>query len=134
MRLVAGAMVTLLCSACSAPPALRVDPARVLADPEFLVQFAETSGFTLGLPTAIKWVPDGSAVLFLRSPPRSFVRDLHEFDPVSGKERRLLTAEQILAGAEERLSAEERARRERQRPPPAASPHSTCPRMARASW
>lgn len=115
MRLVVSTIVVMLFSACAAPPALRNDAAPVIADPEFLVQFAETSGFTLGRPTAIKWVPDGSAVLFLRSGARSFVRDLYEYDVASASERRLLTAEQILAGAEEKLSAAERARRERQR-------------------
>src|SRR5687767_6266910 len=30
---------------------------------------AETNGFTLGRPTHLRWVPDGSALLFLRSGP-----------------------------------------------------------------
>ncbi len=104
-----------LLSGCAAPQERQSGLPPAIADPDFLVQFAETSGFTLGLPVQIKWVPDGSAALFLRSPPRSFVRDLYEYDVASAQERRLLTAEQILAGAEEKLSAEEKARRERQR-------------------
>lgn len=87
----------------------------VIADPAFLEQYAATRRFSAGQPAAVKLVPDGSAVLFLRSPARSFVQDLYEFDTATGQERRLLTAEQILQGAEENLSVEERARRERMR-------------------
>ncbi len=86
-----------------------------IVHPEFLEQWAATRRFSLGHPTAIQVTPDGSAVLFLRSGPRSFVQDLYEFDVKTGAERVLLTAEKILAGAEETLSAEERARRERMR-------------------
>ena len=91
--------------------------ARTIADPDsvFLDQYAATYHFTLGKPTAIRVAPSGDAVLFLRSGPRSFVQDLYTFDPGTGRERVLLTASGILRGAEEKLSAEERARRERQR-------------------
>jgi dipeptidyl-peptidase-4 len=87
----------------------------VIADPAFLEQYATTRRFSAGQPTAVKLVPDGSAVLLLRSPARSFVQDLYEFNTATGQERRLLTADQILQGAEENLSVEERARRERMR-------------------
>ena len=82
---------------------------------EFLRQYAETLRFTLGRPRGATVTPDGKAVLFLRSQPRSFVQSLYEFDCQSGRERVLLTAEQILGGGEENLSPEEKARRERQR-------------------
>src|SRR5262245_25431397 len=82
---------------------------------EFLRQYAETYRFSLGRPAQAKIVPDGSAVLFLRSPPRSFVADLYEFDCRTGRERVLLTADQILGGTSEQLSAEEKAQRERLR-------------------
>jgi len=102
---------------------LRADPAGATAPragegivaPEFLEQYAETFRFRLGRPSSIELTPDGNAVLFLRSGPRSFVRDLYRFDPATGEERLLLTAEQILQGAEEKLTAEEKARRERRR-------------------
>lgn len=81
----------------------------------FLDAWARTNRFRLGRPGSIRITPDGSKVLFLRSEPRSFVHTLYEFDVATGTERVLLTAEQILNGAEESLSAEERARRERQR-------------------
>ena len=44
-----------------------------------------------------------------------FERDLYEFNVATGAERVLATAAQILGGAEERLSNEEQARRERMR-------------------
>jgi dipeptidyl-peptidase-4 len=91
----------------SAATAQAVDP--------FLDAWARTNRFRLGRPGSIRITPDGSKVLFLRSEPRSFVHTLYEFDVASGSERVLLTAEQILQGAEENLSPEERARRERQR-------------------
>jgi dipeptidyl-peptidase-4 len=54
-------------------------------------------------------------VLFLRSGPRSFVRDLYQLDVETGRERVVVTAEALLGGVEERLSPEEAARRERMR-------------------
>lgn len=87
----------------------------VIADPAFLEQWAATFRFRLGNPTGITLTPDGSAVLFLRSGPRSFVNDLYEFDVTTGRERVLLTAQQVLQGGEEKLTAEELARRERMR-------------------
>jgi dipeptidyl-peptidase 4 len=82
---------------------------------EFLKQYAETYRFTLGQPTAFQITDDGDAVLFLRSGPRSFVRDLYEFDVAIGQERLLASAEKLLQGAEEKLTPEELARRERMR-------------------
>ncbi len=81
----------------------------------FLAQLAATSRFRRGRPTAITLTPDGKSVLFLRSGPRSFVQDLYEYDVAGRQERVLLTAESILRGAVERITAEELARRERQR-------------------
>lgn len=85
------------------------------AEDAFLRQWAETNRFRLGRPAAIEIAPDGDAVFFLRSPARSFVRDLYVFDTATGKERVLLRAEDLLGGGEEELTAEEKARRERQR-------------------
>ncbi|HYE62151.1 MAG TPA: DPP IV N-terminal domain-containing protein [Phycisphaerales bacterium] len=82
---------------------------------DFLRQYAATYRFTLGRPKSITVTPDGKAVLFLRSGPRSFVHDLYEFDVATGKERVLLTAEQVLGGQDEQLTPEEKARRERLR-------------------
>jgi dipeptidyl-peptidase-4 len=97
----------------AAPPAATVAP---LKNPEFLSQFAATNRFRLGQPGGITVTPQGDAVLFLRAAgPRSFTQDLWLFDVATGQERVLLTAEQVLAGEEEKLTAEELARRERQR-------------------
>ncbi|HEV3339001.1 MAG TPA: DPP IV N-terminal domain-containing protein [Pirellulales bacterium] len=82
---------------------------------DFLRQYAETYRFSLGRPRSAQMVPGGSAVLFLRSQPRSFVQDLYEFNCQTGSERVLLTANQILLGGNEQLSAEEKALRERLR-------------------
>ena len=84
-------------------------------EPDFLRRYAQTYRFRLGQPSAFSWTPDGQQLLFLRSPARSFVRDLYALDIKTGKERVLLTAEALLAGAQEALSAEEKARRERMR-------------------
>jgi dipeptidyl-peptidase 4 len=94
------------------PPAEPIGP-----DPQFIEQYAATLRFTLGTPQSFQFVPDGRAVLFLRSGPRSFVRDLYELDLDdlgAGRERLLARAETLLGG-EERLSPEEKARRERMR-------------------
>lgn len=85
------------------------------ADDEFPLQYAETNRFRLGRPASVTVTPDGDAVYFLRSPARSFVRDLYVFERKTGTERRLLTAEELLGGSEEKLTEEEKARRERAR-------------------
>ena len=85
------------------------------ADLKFLTDFAETRGWSLGVPGSVRMTPDGSTVLFLRALPRKPVLRLFAFDVKSGQERELVTPEQILGGKEETLSAEERARRERMR-------------------
>ncbi|HLX10783.1 MAG TPA: DPP IV N-terminal domain-containing protein [Thermoanaerobaculia bacterium] len=119
-------------SAGQAPVALVASPASAAAplaavpagpDPGFLDQFTATLRFTLGTPQAIQVAPGGPAgpaVLFLRSAPRSFVRDLYEYQfketgEEGGQEHLLASAQQLLGGADERLSPEEKAERERQR-------------------
>ncbi len=59
--------------------------------------------------------PNGAFAYFLRSGPRTAVRDLYVLDVASGTERVLLTADALLGGASEQLSDAERARRERLR-------------------
>src|SRR5437660_11852321 len=84
-------------------------------DTSYLRDHAETRGFMLGRPVKPKPTPDGKAVLFLRSQARVPKLWLYEFDVATGKTRELLTPEQVLKGAEEHLTPEEKARRERQR-------------------
>ena len=87
------------------------------AAPDFLRAFAETRAFTLGRPSRIQIVPDGSAVLFLRSPPRDPTLGLYQLtlDGATGQTRELVTPAQLLGGAAEQLSEAEKARRERMR-------------------
>ena len=73
----------------SAPAAAPGNAPPAGPDPQFLEQYTATLRFTLGTPQAIQVVPGGRAVLFLRSGPRSFVRDLYELDPRAGDERLL---------------------------------------------
>ncbi len=82
---------------------------------DFLTRYAKTFRFRMGKPSHFSFTKDGKQVLFLRSRSRSFVRNLYALDLASGKERVLLTAEMLLAGGAEKLSAAEKARRERLR-------------------
>ncbi|HEY6909775.1 MAG TPA: prolyl oligopeptidase family serine peptidase [Myxococcales bacterium] len=85
------------------------------ADFKFLEDVARTRYFRLGRPNSVKLTDDGTTALFLRSPARSPEMRLYAFDVKSGAVRELITPEQVLKGAQESLSPEERARRERMR-------------------
>ncbi|MBX9583195.1 MAG: alpha/beta fold hydrolase [Gemmataceae bacterium] len=84
-------------------------------DTSFLKQYAETRGFMLGRPAKPKVTPDGKAVLFLRSEAKSPRQSLYEFDVATGKTKELLTPDLLRKGADDNLTPEEKARRERQR-------------------
>ena len=86
-----------------------------ISNPQFLRDYAETRGFRLGMPSHATFTPDSKTVLFLRSGPRSPKLDLYDFDIPSKQTHVLLTPETLLKGAEEKLSPEEKARRERMR-------------------
>jgi dipeptidyl-peptidase-4 len=95
-------------------PAGATPPAAPGAGPAdgFPRTYAETRGFRAGRPTAVKVVPGGREVLFLRSAPRSAVQSLHAMRLPSGETRELVGAEALAAGEP---PAVERARLERQR-------------------
>ncbi|MFF5041536.1 prolyl oligopeptidase family serine peptidase [Streptomyces nigra] len=77
---------------------------------------ARTQRFTLGAPRAFTVAPDGSRAVFLRSSSGTDpASSLWVFDTVDGGERVAADPRALLGGASERLSAEERARRERSR-------------------
>src|SRR2546430_10791984 len=114
-RYLAAAMMMAGCLRATADDADSANVTIGAQNEEFLRQYAETYRFTLGRPRSAHVTADGAAVLFLRSQPRSFVQDLYEFDCQSGRERVVLTAEKILGGGDEQLSAEEKALRERLR-------------------
>ena len=84
-------------------------------DGKYLRDYAETRAFALGRPAKAKPSPDGKSVLFLRAQARVAKQGLYIFDVATGQTKQLLTPEEVLKGAEEHLSAEEKARRERQR-------------------
>jgi dipeptidyl-peptidase-4 len=101
------------CAVLVAVPALAAKEPPL--DTSYLRRHAETRGFMLGRPVKPKFTPDGKAVLFLRAEARVPKMRLYEFDVASGKTKELLTPEALLKGAEEHLTPEEKARRERQR-------------------
>ena len=105
----------LLCDLAAAAAAATVVRENSLSNPKYLRDHAETRGFSLGRPTKALPTPDGQAVLFLRARARTPKLDLYEFDVGSRNTRLLLTPEEILKGAEEKLSAEEKVLRERMR-------------------
>ncbi len=80
-------------------------------------QKARTRNFTLGEPRSFHVAADGSRITFLRSPAGDDARNaLWAFDIEAGRERVVADpADLVGAGADEDLSAEERARRERVR-------------------
>ncbi|MER6994237.1 prolyl oligopeptidase family serine peptidase [Streptomyces sp. NPDC000410] len=84
-------------------------------------QYARTQRFTLGAPRAFTVSPDGSRVVFLRSPSgterayRLWVLDLDGPPGQEARERVAADPDVLLGGAVEELPAEERARRERSR-------------------
>lgn len=79
-------------------------------------QSARTRRFTLGQPRTPVVSADGSRVLFLRSPGGSDpMTCLWVYDVTAGAERLLVDPARLLAGGDEDLPAEERARRERAR-------------------
>jgi dipeptidyl-peptidase-4 len=85
------------------------------ADHEFLREFSDTRGYLLGRPARPVLTPAGDAVVFLRSPARAPDQELHELDVASGRSRLLMRPADLLFGVGEEISAEEQARRERQR-------------------
>ncbi|MBB1254545.1 S9 family peptidase [Streptomyces sp. OF3] len=105
-------------------PADRTAPeAASLTRGSFPREHARTLRFTLGAPRSFTVAPDGSRMVFLRSASgtdranRLWVRDLTAAasgEP-AGAERVAADPAVLLGGADERLSAEERARRERSR-------------------
>ncbi|MFJ6514952.1 prolyl oligopeptidase family serine peptidase [Streptomyces sp. NPDC091406] len=79
-------------------------------------QQARTQRFTLGAPRAFTVSPDETRVIFLRSTSGTDrTNRLWVLDPATGEERVAADPEVLLGGSAEKLSAQERARRERTR-------------------
>ncbi len=85
------------------------------ADLRYFRELVETRNYSLGQPVSPKITPDGKAVVFLRGGARDPVLRLYEFTIADQKLREILSPEKLLQGAEEKLTAEERSRRERER-------------------
>lgn len=85
------------------------------ADLRYFRELIETRNYSLGQPVSPQITPDGKAVVFLRGGARDPVLRLYEFTIADGGLREILTPEKLLQGAEEKLTAEERSRRERER-------------------
>src|SRR3954470_15259575 len=85
------------------------------ADLRYFRELIETRNYTLGQPVSPKFTPDGKAVIFLRGGRRDPVLRLYEFSIADGSLREILTPEKVLQGAEEKVTPEERSRRERER-------------------
>ncbi|MFG3547047.1 prolyl oligopeptidase family serine peptidase [Streptomyces sp. NPDC047725] len=82
----------------------------------FPKRHARTQRFTLGAPRSFTVAPDGSRVAFLRSGSGTDrANSLWVLDVADGGERVAADPRALLGGAEESLSPEERARRERSR-------------------
>ncbi|WNF29384.1 prolyl oligopeptidase family serine peptidase [Streptomyces sp. C11-1] len=79
-------------------------------------QHARTQRFTLGAPRAFTVSPDETRVIFLRSASGTDrTTRLWVLDPATGEERIAADPEVLLGGSAEKLSPQERARRERTR-------------------
>jgi dipeptidyl-peptidase 4 len=83
---------------------------------QYLQRLAETQNFSLGRPTHAEPTLDGKSVIFLRSlSGQDRTNALYEFNAETRETSVLVTPAELLQGATERLSVEEKARRERMR-------------------
>src|SRR3954467_3119064 len=85
------------------------------ADLRYFRELVETRNYSLGQPVTPQFTPDGKAVIFLRGGARDPVLRLYEFTIADARLREILTPEQLLQGGEEKLTAEEKSRRQRER-------------------
>jgi len=83
-------------------------------DAAAIAELAATRSYDLGSPRPVALLPDGD-VLFLRTGPRSVVAELYELDGATGDVRKLASAADLIAAEDVKLSAAEKARRERTR-------------------
>ena len=85
------------------------------ADLRYFRELVETRNYSLGQPVSPELTPDGKTVIFLRGGARDPVLRLYEFTIENGNLREILAPEKLLQGTEEKLTGEERSRRERSR-------------------
>jgi dipeptidyl-peptidase-4 len=83
---------------------------------QFLQRLTGTRSFSLGRPTQAEPTADGKSVVFLRAiSGQDPANGMYEFNCLTRETSVLVTPEDLLKGAPERLSLEEKARRERTR-------------------
>lgn len=111
-HLSAAVLLVSLSALAQTPPA---KPMTERKTDSFLRQYSETRRFMSGRPGKPRITPDEKTLLFLRTQPTSATQMLYAFDVATGATKELLTPDAILKGAEETLSVEEKARRERMR-------------------
>ena len=106
---------------CPAPPTPSAPttppPATTTAPPidaQAITDLAATRSYNLGTPKPVALLPDGD-VLFLRTGARSPVAELFELDADTKAIRKLASAADLVAADDVKLSAAEKARRERTR-------------------
>jgi dipeptidyl-peptidase 4 len=89
---------------------------QVTESDQYLQRLTETQNFSLGRPTHAEPTADGKSVIFLRAiSAQDRTNALYEFNTVTRETSVLVTPDELLQGTPERLSVEERARRERTR-------------------
>jgi dipeptidyl-peptidase 4 len=87
-----------------------------MATPSFPQLYARTRRFSLGVPRDLHVTSDGSRVLFLRTESgTSATSALWAYDIDDDRERKIADPAELLGSADEQLSPQERARRERSR-------------------
>src|SRR5579859_6073418 len=96
----------------AAPPSAVPAALPPVVDRAWLHRYVETRRFANGRPVDPVLTSDGRAVLFLRSHAGDRVQSLFEMDVATGAVREVLAPQSLEAGPE-RLTLEERARRER---------------------
>src|SRR2546423_1701971 len=105
--------IALACVAVVASPVIAAE--QESADLRYFRELVETRNYSLGQPVSPQITPDGKAVIFLRGGARDPVLRLYEFTIADGTLREILTPDRLLQGGEEKLTAEEKSRRERER-------------------
>ena len=112
------ASLSLLLTTVAPPLSWAGQPAKEAPlDINYLRKHAETRGFMLGRPVRARPTPDGKSVLFLRAAPPDSKLSLYEFEVSTRRTHELLSPATVLKGGEEKLTPEEKARRERMRVP-----------------
>lgn len=112
MALRTSAFLTTL-ALCATPASAHPPKAQPLA--ARIQEITVTHNYMLGRPGHFAFTRNGDTLLFLRAEAEDARSDLWAMDLRTNQERRLLVATDLLGGGEEKLSAHERAIRERKR-------------------